>query len=249
MALAERFKIEGTAGLAGQFQFLDEGRTIVLGQKAGGAIGIRAVDRRAVLFLVMAANGIFGEMIGAGKGLALPDRPCDGGGIERQLLFDFIKDLERVARLAVHLVDECDDGNVTQAADLEQFQRARLDALGGIDDHDGGIDSRQRAIGVVGEVFVAGRVEQVEDVVAIFEGHHRGDDRNAAFALDLHPVRAGLDTVLLGLDLAGELDRSAEKQKLLGQCRLAGIRVRDDRKGAAARDRLFDNLGQYLKSR
>ena len=37
------------------------------------------------------------------------------------------------------------------------------------------------------------------------------------------------------LDLAGEMDRAAEQQQLLGQRRLAGVRVRDDREGAAAR--------------
>jgi hypothetical protein len=62
------------------------------------------------------------------------------------------------------------------------------------------------------EVLVARRVEQVEDVAVIFEGHHRGDHRDAALALDLHPVGAGLDPVLLGLDLAGQLDRAAEQQ-------------------------------------
>ena len=102
------------------------------------------------------------------------------------------------------------------------------------------IDRRQRAVGVVGEILVAGRVEQVEDVVAIFEGHHRGDDRDAALALDLHPVGARLHAVLLGLHLAGELDRAAEQQQLFGQRRLAGVGVRDDREGAAARHRACD---------
>jgi hypothetical protein len=36
------------------------------------------------------------------------------------------------------------------------------------------------------------------------------------------PVRAGRDPVALGLDLAGELDRAAEQQQLLGQRGLAG---------------------------
>ena len=124
----------------------------------------------------------------------------------------------------------------------KSFKSARLDALGGVDDHDGAVDRRKRSIGVVGKVLVAGRVEEVEDMVAIFEGHHRGDDRDAALTLDLHPVRAGLDLVLLGLHLARKLDRAAEEQELFSQRRLAGIGVRDDRKGAAAGDRLFDFL-------
>ena len=239
MALAEGVDVERPAGLARQLQLLDEGVALVLRQQAGDAVGIGAVDRGAFLFLVALAHGILGQMIGAGKGLAPADRPGDRRGVERQLLLDLVEDLERIAAFAVHLVDEGDDRDVAQAADLEQLQRARLDALGGVDDHDRGIDRRQRAVGVVGEILVAGRVEQVEDVVAILEGHHRGDDRNAALALDLHPVGARLDAVLLGLDLAGKLDGAAEQQQLFGQRRLAGVRVRDDREGAAARDTAF----------
>ncbi len=121
-----------------------------------------------------------------------------GARVERQRLLDLVEELERIARLAVHLVDEGDDRNVAQAADLEQLARARLDALGGVDHHDGGIDRGQRAIGVLGEVLVARRVEQVEDAVAVFERHHRGDDRDAALALDAHPVGARLAPVGLG---------------------------------------------------
>jgi hypothetical protein len=45
-----------------------------------------------------------------------------------------------VAALAVHLVDEGDDRDVAQPADLEQLSRARLDAARGVDHHDGGVD-------------------------------------------------------------------------------------------------------------
>ena len=37
-------------------------------------------------------------------------------------------------------------------------------------------------------------------------------------------------------DLAGQLDRAAEQEELLGQRRLAGIGVRDDRERPAPRD-------------
>ena len=71
---------------------------------------------------------------------------------------------------------------------------------------------------------MAGRVEQVEDAIGIFEGHHRGDDRNAALALDVHPVGARLLGVALGFHRAGELDRAAEEQQLFGERGLAGVR-------------------------
>ena len=83
---------------------------------------------------------------------------------------------------------------------------------------------------------MAGGVEQIEDAVCVLEGHDRGDDGDAAFALDAHPVGAGAAALALGADVAGELDGAAGAQQLLGEGRLAGVRVGDDREGAAAGD-------------
>ena len=196
----------------------------------------RAVDRHRRLVGIEPAHAVAGEIVGAGEAAPAADRPGHRRSVEGERLLDLVEEVERVAALAVHLVDEGDDRDVAQAADLEQLARARLDALRGVDHHHGGIDRRQGPVGVLGEVLVARRVEQVEDAIAVFEGHHRGHDRDAALALDAHPVGAGLDAVALGLDLAGELDRAAEQQQLLGQRGLAGVRVRDDGEGAPARD-------------
>jgi hypothetical protein len=69
----------------------------------------------------------------------------------------------------------------------------------------------------------------------MLEGHHRAGHRDAALLLDLHPVGAGAAIGAARLDLAGEVDGAAEQEELLGQRRLAGIRVRDDGKGAPVR--------------
>ena len=164
------------------------------------------------------------------------DRPGDRRGVERQRFLDLLDQFERIAAFAVHLIDEGDDRNVAQPADLEQLAGARFDALGGVDHHHRRIDGRKRSISVFREVLVAGRIEQIEHAVVVFERHHRSDDGDAALALDRHPVRPRRTPVALGLDLAGELDGSAEQQELLGQGGLAGIRMRDDRKGAAPFD-------------
>ena len=176
------------------------------------------------------------QIVGAGELGRPPDRPGHRRGVQRQRRGDLVQQLERVAALAVHLVDEGDDRDVAQAADLEQLAGARLDALGGVDHHDGGIDRGQRAVGVLGEILVAGRVEQVEHAAGVLEGHHRGDDGDAALALDAHPVGAGAAALALGAHVAGELDGAAGAQQVLGQRGLAGVGVGDDREGAAAGD-------------
>lgn len=79
---------------------------------------------------------------------------------------------------AVNLVDEGANMGMSHAADFEKLERARFDTLGGVDDHDGGIDRRQRAIGVIGKIFVARRVEQVEDAI-LYSKVTGGDNGNA----------------------------------------------------------------------
>ncbi len=143
---------------------------------------------------------------------------------------------ERLAHLAIHLVDERDDRRRAQPADFEQLDRLRLDALRRVDHHHRRVDGGQHAVGVLGEILVARRVEQVDRVAGVVELHHRARDRDAALLLDLHPVRRRVPRALARLDGAGHLDRAAEEQQLLGQRRLARVRVRDDRERAAPRD-------------
>ena len=164
------------------------------------------------------------------------DGPDHRADVERKGVGDFIEQFEGVLALAVDLVDEGGDGDVAQAADLEEFFGLQLDALGGVDHHDRGIDGGEGAVGILGEILVAGRIQQVEDGAAEFEGHDRAGDGNAALALDLHPVRTGLAAVLAGLDHAGFTDGAAEQQQFFGERGFAGVRVRDDGEGAAGRN-------------
>ena len=151
------------------------------------------------------------------KCLANADGPHHGHSRECQTLFNLVNEVERLARFAVHLVDEGDDGNVAHAADFEKLARAVFNALGPVDHHDGGINCRQRAIGVFREVFMARRVEQVEHTAPIFKRHHRGDNGNAARPFNAHPVGAGAAAVALGAHMAGQLDGTTEQQQLFGQ--------------------------------
>ena len=205
---------------------------------AAGEIGDVDLLRRAGLGAAAfeQAHAAGGDIVGAEEIAAAPDRPGHRRGVERQRLFDLIQEIEGVAALAVHLVDEGDDRNVAQPADLEQLSGPRLDALGGVDHHDRGIDRGQRAVGVFRKILVARRVQQVEHQPLEFEGHHRGDDGDAALALDLHPVGTGVAPLALGLDLAREIDGAAEQQQFFGQRGLAGVGMGDDGKGAPPRD-------------
>ena len=186
------------------------------------------------------AQAAGGEVVNALKLAAHAGGPAHGTHVELELVGHFIEQAEDFAAFAIDLVDEGDDGDVAEAADLEQLARLRLDALGRVDHHDGGIDGGQGAVGVLGKVFVARRVEQVEGdglaVARALEGHDRGGDGDAALLLDLHPVGARAAIGPARLDFARKVDRAAFQQQLFGEGGLARVGVGDDGEGAAGGD-------------
>ncbi len=236
MALQERFLVEGFEARAGEFDFRAGQREIRLAQEAGNEWCVRSGNGHGRAVAVEPPHEIVPQVERAREGAASPQWPGDRGGIERKRLFDFVEEIERIPRFAVELVDERQDWNIAQAAYLEQFAGARLDAFRGVDHHDRGIDGGQRAIGIFRKVLVARRIEEIKDATAIVEGHDRGDNRDPALAFDPHPVRPGPAPVRLGANLAGKLNRAAEQQELFGESRLARVGVGNNRKGPPPAD-------------
>ena len=109
----------------------------------------------------------------------MPTGQVTGVGTIAELLLDLVEQLERVAAGPVPLVDEGEQRQAPLAAHLEQLERLRLDALGRVEHHDRGVGGGEHPVGVLGEVAVAGGVEQVDDVVAVRELQHRRRDRDA----------------------------------------------------------------------
>ena len=103
---------------------------------------------RAVNGALKEMNVLFAAVIDTTKLLAEAEGPVDGAGADAEHGFEFIHERERLARRAVELVHEGEDGHATAAADLKQLACLRLDAFAGVDDHDGGIDGSEHAIGV-----------------------------------------------------------------------------------------------------
>ena len=169
---------------------------------------------------------------------ARADRPGHRRRVERPASSRSRRASRTGSRLAVELVDEGDDRNVAQAAHLEQFARRASMPFGRVDHHDGGVD-RSACGRCLPKILVARRVEQVEDAIAIFERHHRSDDRIPRSRS--MPIQSGarLAAVLrLARTSPAKLDRAAEQQQLFGERRLAGVGMRDDRECAAAGDRI-----------
>ena len=164
------------------------------------------------------------------------ERPVHGDRVDAEHLLDLVQQIERLAPQAIQLVDEGEDRDAAQAADLEQLARLRLHALAGVDQHHGAVGGHQRAVGVLAEVLVAGRVEDVDAVARVLEVHHRGADRDAALLLELEPVAGRMPRRPPRAHRAGFAQRAAEEQQLLGERGLARVRMRDDREGPAPLD-------------
>ena len=237
MARAIDLGVEVGTGAAGQRDIFQQLRLQVFGQYPG--------QRFAADALVLSEHG---ELIAQQIEDALEvqphaDRPYHRRAIELELVGNFVHQFEWIARLAIHLVDEGHDWDIAQPAHFEQLTRLAFDAAGGVDHHHRGIGGGQRAIGVFAEIFVAGRIEQIEDRVRIFERHHRTRHRDAAFLLDFHPVRARAPRIAARLHLPRHADRAAQQQQMLGQGRLARVRMRNDRKCAPSRSFRCGRIG------
>src|SRR5690606_39833579 len=107
-------------------------------------------------------------------------RPGDRRGLDLEHCLDLVEQFDGVADVAVELVDEADDGRITQAAHIHQGNGTRLDALTAVEHHQGTVHRGQGAVGILGEVFVTGGVEQVDDVLAVGGLHSRGGDGDTA---------------------------------------------------------------------
>ncbi len=91
------------------------------------------------------------------------ERPDDGRRLDPEHRLELVEQRDRVAGRPVALVHEGEDRDPAAPAHLEELAGLRLHALGGVDHHQDRVDRGQHAVGVLGEVLVAGGVEQVDD--------------------------------------------------------------------------------------
>ena len=112
MALEKGLLVERLQPLDRENQLLHRLGALVLGQKLCDLRVVRPVDpdRRGVL--AERRQQAVADVVGAGERASAADRPVERRGVERERLFDLVQQVERVARLAVHLVDESDDRNI-----------------------------------------------------------------------------------------------------------------------------------------
>ena len=243
LARENRIEVELGIGTVEQLDVVHQVVVVVLADELGQrGVAERGLDLIDLLGAIGAAVTLERKDLAAGaveyaaEVAAVADGPVHGIGADAEHVLDLFHEVKRVARLAVHLVHEREDRDTAHSADAEELLGLGLDALGAVDHHDRGVGGHEGAVRVLGEVLVAGGIENVHAAAAIGELEHRGGDGNTALLLDVHPVGDRMAGVLLALDRTGGLDGAGVEQELLGKGGLAGVGVRDDRERATRGD-------------
>ena len=186
-------------------------------------------------------------VVHADERAVLVDRPGDRVAGNLEIGFDVAQQLERIFTHPVALVDEGEDRHAATLADGEQLPGAILDSFAIVEQHHRAVGGDECAVGVFGEVLVAGGVEQVDVIAVIHELHHARRDTDAALLFELHPVRRGVARRTPRLDRPGEVDRSPVEQELFREGRLPGVGVADDGKRPAGADGILQLLQLALE--
>ena len=209
--------VKNFAGVFEHFQFLDGFGKVGFAQIAAHCRIVQAADghRRAIFAAHDALKGVHRfrlPVINALKIRAVANRPVHRERADAEHALQFVEQRERILHRPVALVHEREDRHAALAADFKKFARLRLDAFGGINHHHHRVHGGQHAVGVLGKILVAGRVEQVEPVAVVIKLQHGRADGDAAFFFQLHPVGSRGALVFARGHGAGELHRAAVKQ-------------------------------------
>ena len=255
LAGEHRTLVERVTGRVEQTDVLHEARMRLLAEQLAQAV---ILERARVNLGAMSAV-IFGSLeqmhllepavVDPDERAVAMDRPRHRMASDLEVRLDVAHQLERILAHAIALVDEGEDRRPAPFANVEQLPGPVLDAPAVVEQHHRAVGGDERAVGVLGEVLVARRVEEVDVVPLVLELHHARGDRDAALLLELHPVRRRMPRGTPRLDRPGQMDGSAVEEELFRQGRLAGVRMADDREGATGAYRLLQSTIELERQR
>ena len=139
-----------------------------------GLIASQPLDdpRRSVGARLEEVNFVAVQVHDAAKAAPHTDGPGDGGTVDFQDTFDLVQQLNGIPDIPIQFVDKGQNRRIPQPAHFHQLDGAGLHPLGAINYHECGIHRRQGAIGVLGKVFVARRVQEIYCTVTIGKLHY-----------------------------------------------------------------------------
>jgi hypothetical protein len=132
-----------------------------------------------------------------------------------------------VLKISTHLVDlvnETNSGDTVFVGLTPDFFGLRLNAVNGVEYSDSAIEDAERSLDLGREVYVAGRINDVDANVAPSASCRGGRNRNATLLLLFHPVHSRSAFV----DLSDAVRPAGIKQDAFGRSGLPGVDVRHD---------------------
>ena len=171
------------------------------------------------------------------------NRPRHGMTVDAEIRLHVAHQLERIFADTIAFVHKRKDRHAPALADLKQLARAILDAFAIVEQHHGAVGRHEGAVRVLRKVFVPRCVEQVDVEPFPIELHHARRHRDAALLFERHPVRRRMPLGAPRLHRSCKMNRTAVQQQLLGESRLACVRMADDRERPPPHDRAGDDGG------
>ena len=113
------------------------------------------------------------------------DLLVSGIQIDEQFV-DLVDDFFGPRVLPIDLVDDGDGGQACLQSFSQDETRLRQAAFGGIDQEHHSVDHFQHAFDLAAEISVAGRIDNIDLVLAETDRGVLGHDSNAAFPLEVH---------------------------------------------------------------
>src|SRR5690554_2689788 len=144
------------------------------------------------------------------KALTHANRPGNWRTGDFQHVLNFIHQLNRITGISIQLAHEGDNRCIPESGNLHQFDRALLNPLCAVDHHQTRVHSGEGSIGILREILVAWRIEQVHQFPAIRDLHNRRGYGYTPLFFHLHPVRLRMLAGLLTLDRTCSLKSMSE---------------------------------------
>ena len=161
------------------------------------------------------------------------DRPVNRAGTDSKHFFNLIQKLVRISCLTVKLIDESENGDMTHHANLEELNRLRLHTLCSVNDHDRTVGCHKRPIGILREILVSRRVQDIDASSVIIKLQNGRSNGNPSLLLNFHPVRNRMLCRLSSLYGSRKIYCPSIEKKFLRQGRFTRIGVRNNRKGSS----------------
>ena len=142
-------------------------------------------------------------------------------------MLHLIHKLKGIKSIPVHLIEKSKYRYPAAGHNLEELPGLRLHALGGIYHHDRIVRCHEGAVGILREVLMPRRIQDVNALITVLKLQHGGRNGYSSFLLDIHPVGYRMPCRRLTLYRSRGIELPPVQQEFLGKRGFSCVGVRD----------------------